>query len=181
MDRYPQLITRALMILLIAMGSAAAQSPRTEHTFKLDDPENRPPATLDVASWLVGSWTGEAFGNSFEEVWNPPSGGSMVGMFKLLDGDEVSFYELVLLVEEEGSLSLKVKHFNADFTAWEEKADYVDFRYIKSEEDAIHFSGISFYRISDDEIHAYLVLRSNGEIHEEKLVYHRHTQATDGG
>ena len=29
---------------------------------------------------------------------------------------------LLLLVEEEGSLSLKVKHFNADFTAWEDKA-----------------------------------------------------------
>lgn len=164
---------RAILILIIATGNAAAQSPRTEHTFKLDDPDKRPAATLADVSWLVGSWTGEAFGSTFEEVWNPPSAGSMVGMYKVLNGDQVSFYELMLLVEEEGSLSLKVKHFNPDFSAWEEKEDYVDFRFIKSEEHAVHFSGISFYRISDDEIHAYLVLNRQGNIREEKLVYRR--------
>ena len=36
-----------------------------------------------------------------------------------------SFYELMLLAEEEGSLVLKVKHFSADFTAWEDKEDYL--------------------------------------------------------
>jgi hypothetical protein len=62
-----------------------AQSVRTEHTFALDDPENRPPATLDEVSWFAGSWSGEAFGGTFEEVWNPPSEGSMVGMFKFTE------------------------------------------------------------------------------------------------
>lgn len=166
-------VARVVLILLIVTSNSAAQSPRTEHTFKLDDPDRRPAASLADASWLAGSWTGEAFGKTFEEVWNPPSAGSMVGMFKLLDGDQVSFYELVLVVEEQGSLSLKVKHFNAGFSAWEEKEDYVDFRFIKSEDDAVHFSGISFYRISDDEIHAYLVLRNGEKIGEEKLIYRR--------
>ena len=171
-----------LMSVLLLLGlaqAATAQSPRTEHTFSLDDPDNRPAASLEEVDWLVGNWSGEAFGNRFEEHWNPPSAGSMVGFFKLLDGDAVSFYELLLLVEEEGSLSLKVKHFNPDFTAWEEKEDYVTFRYIMSEDDAIHFSGISFYRIDDDTMHAYLVLRSGGEIREEKLVYRRNRAAAD--
>lgn len=163
-----------VLVLLVLTGTAVAQSRHLEHTFKLDDPENRPPATLADVGWLVGSWTGEAFGNAFEEVWNPPSAGSMIGFFKLMHGDEVGFYELLLLVEEEDSLSLKVKHFNADFTAWEEKADYVDFRFVKAEDNAIHFSGISFYRISDDEMHAYLVMRrKDGTVREEKLVYWR--------
>ena len=166
-------LVHAVLILLVATANSAAQSPRTEHTFRLDDPDQRPAATLADVSWLVGSWTGEAFGNNFEEVWNPPSAGSMVGMFKLLDGEQVSFYELVLLVEEQGSLSLKVRHFNADFSAWEEKEDYVDFRFIRSEEDAVHFSGISFYRISDDVIHVYLVLHDGEKIWEEELIYRR--------
>lgn len=163
-----------ILILLVLTGTAVAQSRQLEHTFKLDVPENRPPATLADVSWLVGSWTGEAFGNTFEEVWNPPSAGSMIGFFKLMQDDQVGFYELLLLVEEEDSLSLKVKHFNPDFTAWEEKADYVDFRFVKAEDNAIHFSGISFYRISDDEMHAYLVMRSkDGTVREEKLAYRR--------
>ena len=80
---------------------------------------------------------------------------------------------MLLLVEEEGSLSLKVKHFNPDFTAWETKEDYVTFRYIMSDDDAVHFSGISFYRVDDDTMHAYLVMRSGEEIREEELVYQR--------
>ena len=135
----------AIVLLVCLAQSAVAQSQRTEHTYQLDDPDARPAATLDDVAWLVGNWSGEAFGASFEEHWNPPSAGSMIGFFKLLDGDDVSFYELLLLVEEEGSLALKVKHFNPDFSAWEEKEDYVTFRYIMSDGDAVHFSGISFY------------------------------------
>lgn len=165
----------AACVVLLCFGSAAAQSQRTEHTFKLDDPDNPPAATLADASMLVGSWTGTAFGGTLEEVWNPPSAGSMVGLFKLMHDDEVSFYEILLLVEEEGTLKLKVKHFSADFSAWEDKKDHVTFRFIKAEEDALHFSGISFYRISDDEMHAYIVMRSGDEVREEKLVYHRAT------
>ena len=161
------------LVLFYADDISYAQSSRTDHTYKLDDPDVRAPATLEDVSWLVGSWSGEAFGNSFEESWNPPSAGSMIGFFKLFDGDEVAFYELLLLVEEQGSLSLKVKHFNPDFTSWEEKADYITFRFIKAEEDAVHFSGISFYRIDENTMHGYLVMRFGEEIREEKLVYRR--------
>jgi hypothetical protein len=171
MTRFFRLVT--VFALLLGGHAALTQSQHTEHTFKLDDPENRPAATLNDVSWLVGNWSGEAFGSTFEEGWNPPSAGSMIGFFKLTDGDDVVFYELLLLVEEEGSLSLKVKHFNADFTAWEEKADYVTFRYVKSDDDAIHFSGISFYRIDEDTMDGYIVFRSGEEVREEKLAYRR--------
>jgi len=163
----------AACALLLCFGTAAAQSQRTEHTYQLDDPDNPPAATLADASLLVGSWTGTAFGGTFEQVWNPPSAGSMVGFFKLMHDGEVSFYEILLLAEEEGTLNLKVKHFNADFSAWEEKQEHVTFRFVKAEEDAAHFSGISFYRVSDDEIRTYLVMRSGDEVREEELVYHR--------
>ena len=161
------------IVLFIAPLVAQAQSTLTEHTFRLDDPDSRPPATLDDVAWLAGSWIGEAFGGTFEEVWNPPSAGSMVGLFKTISDGDVGFYEILLLVEEEGSLSLKVKHFSPDFTAWEEKEDYVRFRFIRAEDDAVHFSGISFYRISDDEMHGYLAMKYQGEVREEKLVYRR--------
>jgi len=162
-----------VMLLLIFTTSAWAQSMQTEHVFKLDDPGSRPPATLKDLSWLVGSWTGDAFGSTFEEVWNPASAGSMVGMWKLMNDDEVVFYELMLIVEEEGSLSLKVKHFTDEFVAWEVKEDFVRFRLVSFDENAVHFSGLSFHRISGDEIHGFIALHSEGEVREEKLVYHR--------
>ena len=136
----------ALLILAHLISPARAAEPRTEHTFGLAEGESRPAATLEDAHWLVGAWTGTAFGKRFEEVWNAPSAGSMVGMFKLFDDTGVAFYELLLLVVEEGTLSLKVKHFNADFSAWEDKQEHINFRLVKLEPEALHFGGISFYR-----------------------------------
>lgn len=158
---------------LLFAGTATAQSAKTGHTFGLDDPATRVPATLDDVAWLVGSWTGSAFGGTFEEVWNPASLGTMVGMFKVMGDDKVSFYELMLLAEEEGSLVLKVKHFSPDFTAWEEKDDYIKFRLVSVEPGAVHFSGLSFYSVSDDEIHAYIALHNDDKVWEEKLIYRR--------
>jgi hypothetical protein len=169
-------ILMSLLTLVLLPGLTTgvwAQSMQTEHVFKLDDPLSRPPATLNDVSWLVGSWTGDAFGSTFEEVWNSPSAGSMVGMWKLKNDDEVVFYELMLIVEEEGSLSLKVKHFTDDFVAWEVKEDFVRFRLVSFDENAVHFSGLSFHRISGDEIHGFIAMHSNGEVREEKLIYHR--------
>lgn len=172
MTRFHSKLILLLGGLLLA-GAVTAQSVKTEHTFKLDNVDARVPATLDDVAWMVGAWTGDAFGGTFEEVWNPPSLGTMVGMFKVLGDEKVNFYELLLLAEEEGSLVLKVKHFHADFTAWEDKDDYVTFRLVSISPDAAHFSGLSFYRKGDDEIHTFLALHSDEKVWEEKLVYRR--------
>lgn len=161
--------------LLIATFYAAAWSAeaRTEHTYQLESGETRPAATLDDASWLVGSWSGTAFGEQFEAVWNAPSAGTMVGLFKLYGDDGVAFYEILLLSVADGTLSLKVKHFSAEFTAWEDKEDYVNFRLVKKEDDALHFGGLSFYRRSDDLIDGYIVMRNGENTTEHHLKYVR--------
>ena len=165
------------LLLLVATSliafNAGAETPSTEHTFRLEDGEQRPSASLEDVAWLAGSWTGSAFGEQFEEVWNPPSAGSMVGLFKLYDGDEVSFYEILLIIEEEDSLALRVKHFTADFVAWEEKPDYISFPLVRVDPDAVHFSGLSFYRTGADSIDGYIVMRSASGVREEKLEYQR--------
>ncbi len=162
-----------LLCMIVWTGVALTAEPRTEHTFGLEEGENRPAATLEDAAFLVGSWTGSAFGQRFEEVWNAPSAGSMVGFFKLYDGDEVSFYELLLMTVEDGTLSLKVKHFNPDFSGWEEKADFVNFRLVRLAENELHFSGISFYKRDASRVDGYIVMRNNEEIKEHHLRYER--------
>jgi hypothetical protein len=169
-----RLIRRVTAMLFLALtGTIFAAETRTEHTWGLSEGEQAPVATLEDAGWLAGSWSGTAFGSRFEEVWNAPSADSMVGMFKLLDDDGVKFYELVLMTVEDNTLSLKVKHFNADFTSWEDKEDFVDFRLVKKEENALHFGGLSFYRRNDDLIDAYVVMKNEEELTEHHLVYKR--------
>ncbi|MGI9236205.1 MAG: DUF6265 family protein [Woeseiaceae bacterium] len=162
-------------LFAFSLTSAVSWSaePRTEHTYALAPDETRPAASLEDASWLVGTWTGTAFGQKFEEVWNAPSAGSMIGLFKLYSDEGVSFYELLELRVEDGTLSLKVKHFNADFTAWEEKPDFVNFQLVKKEDDALHFGGLSFYRRSADSIDGFIVMRNDDELTEHHLQYQR--------
>ena len=74
---------------------------------------------------------------------------------------------------QDGTLSLKVKHFNADFTAWEEKSDFVQFRLVKLEDDALHFGGLSFYRREDGSIDGYIVMRESEALTEHHLKYER--------
>ena len=174
MSTTPRALVTLLLFAALGLGPIAfGAEPRTEHTYQLAEGEARPAATLDDAAFLVGSWEGTAFGSRFEEVWNPPSANSMVGLFKLYKGDEVAFYELLLMTVEDGSLSLKVKHFGADFTAWEEKDDFVEFRLVRIDDDALHFGGISFYKRSDDLIDGYIVMKNADGIREEPLVYER--------
>ncbi|MEL7451282.1 MAG: DUF6265 family protein [Pseudomonadota bacterium] len=163
----------ALLSLLLTSGAVLAQSQRTEHTYKLDDPEARPAASLDDVAWLTGSWTGTAFGSRFEQVWNAPSAGSMVGLFKLFDDDGVSFYEILLLIPEGDSLALRVKHFTNEFVAWEDKPDYISFPLVRIDDDALHFSGLSFYRVDDNSMDGYLVMKTSDGVVERKLEYAR--------
>lgn len=162
-----------LILITLISGIALSAEPRTEHTYQLTPDEARPAATLSDASWLVGSWTGTAFGQNFEAAWNPPSAGSMIGLFKLYGDDGVAFYELLQLTVEEDALSLKVRHFNADFTAWEDKEEFVNFHLVKIEKDALHFGGLSFYKRGDNSIDGYIVMRNGDELIENHLKYTR--------
>jgi hypothetical protein len=162
------------VILLLVPAMLPAAELQTEHIYRLADGEPHPDASLDDASWLIGSWTGTAFGKRFEEVWNPPSAGSMVGMFKLFGDDGVSMYELMVMTVEDGTLSLKIRHFNPDFTAWEDKTEDVTLRLVKKDDDALHFGMVSFYRRNNNRIDAYILFRDGDEVFERPLVYERY-------
>ena len=165
----------AIVASLISMASGAidAAEPRTEHTFGLTPGEERPAATLDDAAFLIGRWRGTAFGEKMEESWSEPSGGTMVGTFKLFSSDEPAMYELMLLTVEDGTLSLKVKHFNPDFTAWEDKEDYINFRLVAKADGELHFGGLSFYRRTDDYLDGYIVMRNGDDISEQHMTFER--------
>lgn len=132
-------------------------------------------ATVDDVAWLAGRWHGEAFGGTFEETWNPPSGGTMVGMFKLLHDGRPGMYELMRIAEIDGRVTLEVKHFSADFTAWEERDETVRFPLLEARDGYAAFDGLVFERQPDGSVEARLAVRSSatGEIGTELLVFRR--------
>lgn len=122
----------------------------------------RPKASIEDVRWIAGSWRGEAMGGSFQETWNPPLAGSMVGMFKLAKKGEVSFYELLTIVPDGASLTLRLKHFGSRLEGWEAVDEFVEFPLVSVREGEAVFDGLSFRRVNANEMHIDLRLTEKG-------------------
>ena len=141
-----------------------------------NDDDGSPKASLEDISWIAGYWQGDALGGKVEEIWSMPMGGSMMGSFKLVANNVVQFYELETISEENGSLLLKVKHFNRDLTGWEEKDKSVEFRLVKITENKVFFDELTFERISVNQINVYVVLEEGQSESIAKFSYTRKTK-----
>lgn len=166
------LVVCTVIYFFPAKDAQATERHKTEHTLVLEEGE-RPEASITDVAWLAGSWQGEGFGGTIEEVWSDPSAGSMMGMFKLMHNGEPSMYELELIVEEQDTLVLKVKHFEADFAAWEDKNQFLSFRLVKLTDDAAYFEGLTFKRIGADKLDVYLAAKKGDEFVERHISYNR--------
>ena len=170
---------RCIGLWVLLLGSfwalpCEAQTAPTEHTLRLEPGTDRPAASISEAAWLAGRWVGEGLGATVEESWLPPSGGRMVGVFRLVRGDSVQFYELVTLVEEAGSLVLRLKHFAPDLAGWEERNESVDFPLVRRTTDTLWFDGLSIWRQGEDRMKIWVAMQPDeGEVREELFEYRR--------
>jgi uncharacterized protein DUF6265 len=164
-----------LATILTMSLTAFAQERLTERTLKLSPGKQSPPADIADLAWFAGSWTCEAMGGSAEEIWSAPRNGGMMGMFRLIRNGSPVFYELLTLVEENGSLILRVKHFSPKMTGWEEKDQTIDFPLVAKENNVIYFDGMTFKREGPDAVTIFLAIHSkkDGSVREEAFRYTR--------
>ena len=87
----------------------------------------------------------------------------MMGSFKMVMKDEVSFYELMHIQENEGTLLLQIRHFNQDFTGWETQNESVDFALVKMDKNHLYFDGLTFEKISKDQMNVHVLVSEKGE------------------
>lgn len=129
---------------LALFTDATAQEPTIETRIGEEGFES-PPATIGQMDWLVGQWSGEGIGGApAHESWLAPTGTTMVGTFvQQTEDDGIRFTEHMYLMEQDGSLALKLKHFNADLTGWEDKEGMVTFRLLAIEPCAAYFNALT--------------------------------------
>jgi len=166
--------TAAMIVVVVAVvvaalpAAACGQTPRTEHTLSLDAARG-PPATLDDVRWIAGSWTGRGLGGEVQEMWTAPAGGSMAGVFKLTVGGAVGLYEMMWIVEDGETLALRLKHFNADLSGWEQADEHVDFPLVRMEEGAAYFDGLTYRRVGDGCLVIWVALEEDGVFVEQEI------------
>lgn len=127
------------------------------------------PPTIDAASWLAGRWIGEGLGGQIEETWAPAAGGQMIGHFQLVKDGKPAFYEIMLLDAQPGGLRMRVKHFNADFTAWEDKTVWHSFEPDSVKPDVIAFKGLTLARTGDGMLITVRIKAKDGTIADHPL------------
>ena len=166
--------TRRIVALLFAAAIATvagAQEKLTDNTYKKVDVS--PKASLQDFAFLAGVWKGTGLGGEVEETWTEPLAGSMVGTFKLVRDGESSFYELMVIAEREDTVDLRLKHFNADMTGWEEKDDYLTFSLVGVSKNEARFGGLTYRLTSDDRLEVYLAMRSGETMREVAFEFER--------
>jgi hypothetical protein len=160
---------RSIQVLIFICFAAQAKA---QDVLTLNPEELSPKAELNQLKWLSAYWVGAGLGGDCEELWMPALDNAMHGVFRLSIEGKIRFTEYMSIIEENGSLVLKVKHFSRDLTAWEEKENWVKFPLVKLSENQAYFSGISFFRDGESLI-IKLAMRSGNESRIEELVLRR--------
>lgn len=128
---------------------------------------------IDQLSWLQGNWTAEKWGGTAEEYWSASKGNTIIGMFRLVVDNEVQFTEHFILCEEEGYPVLKLRHFNADFTGWEEKSEYVTFPFVEMGENYLQLDGIRYELLDSDQLKVKLKMMNKDVENTEEFLFNR--------
>ena len=150
----------ALFVVGLVAGVVPAQTKSTEHTLALDKDAKPAAGTLADVAWLAGNWTGPGLGGQCEEIWVAPLAGckEMMGMFRSVRDGKIVITEHMTLVEADGSLSLKVRHFDAAFNAREDKDKPAVFKLVKLDKGVAYFDGLTIQK-TDSGVSIYVAFR----------------------
>lgn len=159
---------RVVLSIFILFSSQSFAQENIKHLAK---GQISPKANIQQVGWITGQWKGEAFGAFVEENWSAPKGGSMMASFRMISDGKVKFYELEIIREINDSLILELKHFTNELKGWETKDETIAFPLVEITQTAIYFDGMTFKKISENEMHVFVDIENNGKHSEAVFIY----------
>jgi hypothetical protein len=98
-----------------------------------------------------------------------------MGMFRYSRDGEPGFYEFVLFEEIAGSIMLRIRHFNRDFSGWEGQAasETVDFPLVAIEGNTAYFDGTTFHLTEEGKLEVGLNIETEEGVRYEKFDYRK--------
>lgn len=159
-------------IVLFCLCIAFSQQIQAQDVLRLGPDEAPGKGSIESLAWLQGYWVGTGLGGQVDELWLPAMDNSMIGTFRLKMDSTLIFSEYMILEEVDEKLNLKLKHFNRDLSPWEEKDQWTQFKFIKSEDQTAWFSGLTYQRVGDT-LNVYLRLTQNGESRIESFSFQK--------
>jgi hypothetical protein len=86
---------------------------------------------------------------------------------------QVVFYELIVIAHDSTGWAMKLKHFNADMTGWEEKDKVVTFPLVASGQGEAAFEGITYRLKAADTLQVVLISEHDGTPDTTEFLFHR--------
>jgi len=169
----------ALFVVGLAAGVAPAQTKSTEHTLALEKDAKPAAGTLADVAWLAGNWAGPGLGGSCEEIWVAPLAGckEMMGMFRCVRDGKIVITEHMTLVEADGTLAMKIRHFDAAFNAREDKDKPTVFKLVKLDKGVAYFDGVTVQK-TDGGVSIYVGLhQKDGSVREAAFPFTKAAEA----
>lgn len=138
------------------------------------------PHTLADVAFLEGEWRG---GDDFifEEIWTGADGGVMTGMLRGVQYGELRVLEYIIIAENDAGVEMRFKHFNKDFSTWEENGPVILPLVDASQNDATFAAdptsetvkSIRYRKLSADALQVDIVVVEDGEEGEFSLSFER--------
>jgi len=137
--------------------------------------------SIDGLTWIRGDWIEDTGDRRCEEVWSGPSADTLMGMFRWISRDEVSFFEFMAIRLSDGAVELHAKHFHPTLVAWEDRHRYQGFVLSELTDDRAVFAATSTEEGEGDEggwlvyertENDNLIVRLIQATGEEKLTFH---------
>lgn len=110
----------AALALALLLAAPAVPAPPTPASGAVE-PRTAAPARLADLAFLSGRWVGVEEEPFSEESWGTPAGDSMVGTWRLVSDGRTRIFELLTLVEDDERVTLRLRHFDREGVAREEK------------------------------------------------------------
>ena len=74
------------------------------------------PGRVDDLAWMTGSWAGPlGSGQTLEEHWIEPAGGSIAALVRNTGNGATSMVELIVIEEQDNTLVLRLQQWNPGF------------------------------------------------------------------
>lgn len=124
--------------------------------------QNHDNININEFNWLSAHWKGTGLGGQCDELWLPAVDNALHGIFRFSMENKIIFTEYMVLEKLEDNIYLKIKHFNRDLSAWEEKDEWTIFPFIKLENEIAYFKGITFEK-KDSKLFIYLTMKKGEE------------------
>ena len=129
------------------------------------------PYSLANLAFLEGHWKGGDGDFVFEETWNEANGGVMTAMARGVSAGELKVLEYIIVIEALDAVIMRFKHFNHDYSTWEE-AEPIVLQLSSAKNNDVTFTAdplsedvksIRYWMPDENTLQADIVVMENGE------------------